>query len=207
MDISYTLKCDINDKVKMLKVDIYDNDVKATELEYIVDPFIKSSNILSLSSNIESFEDYISIQVPTIIEPRELRDLIESLRQFKNNDQLSEKSKINFNIVKNRKDDEKMEILLENVTFEAALPFLKKGFPIARKGWNGKGMYVIYQKGYPQGIPCNKQTAEAWGINEGDLFKCNPYFQIKCVDGSHSMWVPSINDVLAEDWSVMKFKK
>lgn len=50
------------------------------------------------------------------------------------------------------------------------------------KGWNGKGMFVVYQKGYPQGIPCNKQTAEAWGLNEGDLFVCNPYLQIRCVD-------------------------
>ena len=79
-----------------------------------------------------------------------------------------------------------------------------KGFRVARKGWNGKGMFVVFQKGYPDGIPCNKQTAEAWGISEGDLFKCNPYLQIRCVDGSHSMWVPSINDCLAEDWIIVK---
>lgn len=84
--------------------------------------------------------------------------------------------------------------------FGEALKYLKRGFKITRKGWNGKGMFVVYQKAYPQGIPCNKQTAEAWGMNEGDLFICNPYLQIKQVDGSHSMWVPSIGDVLAEDW-------
>ena len=78
--------------------------------------------------------------------------------------------------------------------------YVKAGQKVTRKGWNGKGMFVVYQKGYPQGIPCNKQTAEAWGLNEGDLFVCNPYLQIRCVDGSHSMWVPSINDCLAEDW-------
>ncbi len=207
MEISYTLKYDINDRVNMLKVDIYDDDIKATEIEYILDPFVKSFGTLSLSTNINSFKEYTSIQVPTIIEPHELKDLIETIRQFKNNDQIDENSKINFKIVKDRKDDEKMETLLENVAFEAALPFLKKGFPIARKGWNGKGMFVIYQKGYPDGINCNKQTAEAWGIKEGDLFICNPYFQIRCVDGSHSMWVPSINDILSEDWVVMTFKK
>lgn len=90
------------------------------------------------------------------------------------------------------------------VPFGIALEFLKKGCKVARQGWNGKGMFVVYQKGYPDGIPCNKQTAEAWGIDEGDLFKCNPYLQIKQVDGSHSMWVPSIGDVLAEDWIVVK---
>ena len=88
--------------------------------------------------------------------------------------------------------------------FGTALEIAKHGGKIARKGWNGKGMFAVYQKGYPDGIPCNKQTAEAWGINEGGLFKCNPYLQIKQVDGSHSMWVPSIGDVLAEDWVIVE---
>ena len=87
--------------------------------------------------------------------------------------------------------------------FSEALKQVKAGKRIARDGWNGKGMFVVYQKAYPQGIPCNKQTAQAWGLNEGDLFKCEPYLQIKMANGSHSMWVPSINDVLAEDWHVI----
>lgn len=86
------------------------------------------------------------------------------------------------------------------MNFGAALEMLKAGCRMSRKGWNGKGLSVVYQKGYPQGIPCNKQTAEAWGMNEGDLFKYEPYLQISTVDGSHAMWVPSIRDVLAEDW-------
>lgn len=89
------------------------------------------------------------------------------------------------------------------MNFGQALEMLKLGEHLARKGWNGKGMFVVYQKGYPQGIPCNKQTAEAWGMNEGDNFVCNPYLQIKCADGSHSMWVPSINDCLSEDWEIV----
>ena len=63
-------------------------------------------------------------------------------------------------------------------------------------------MFVVYQKGYPDGIPCNKNTAEAWGMKEGELFKCEPYLQIKMVNGSHAMWVPSINDVLSNDWEI-----
>lgn len=53
------------------------------------------------------------------------------------------------------------------MTFGIALELLKKGCKVAREGWNGKGMFVVYQKGYPDGIPCNKQTAEAWSMNEG----------------------------------------
>ena len=88
------------------------------------------------------------------------------------------------------------------MNFGKALELLKQGEKLLRKGWNGKGMFVVYQKGYPQGIPCNKNTAEAWGMEEGELFKCEPYLQIKMVNGSHSMWTPSINDILAEDWMV-----
>lgn len=88
--------------------------------------------------------------------------------------------------------------------FGMALKLCKNGYKIARFGWNGKNMFVVYQKGYPEGIPCNMQTAEAWGMNEGDNFICNPYLQIKNADGSHSMWVPSIGDCLATDWYIVE---
>lgn len=90
------------------------------------------------------------------------------------------------------------------MSFGVALELLKKGVKVAREGWNGKGLFVVYQKAYPQGIPCNKQTAEAWGLKEGDLFKCEPYLQINTVDGSHAMWVPSIRDCLADDWVIVE---
>lgn len=90
------------------------------------------------------------------------------------------------------------------LTFSEALEAVKAGKRITRQGWNGKGLFVVYQKGYPDGIPCNKQTAEAWGMNEGDLFKCDPYLQINTTDGSHAMWVPSIRDCLAEDWMILE---
>ena len=93
---------------------------------------------------------------------------------------------------------------MKGLTFGMAIEVSKIGHKVAREGWNGKGMFVVYQKGYPDGIPCNKNTAEAWRMQEGDLFKCEPYLQIKMVNGSHSMWVPSINDVLAEDWTIVE---
>lgn len=46
------------------------------------------------------------------------------------------------------------------VSFGTAVEALKSGVKMTRKGWNGKGLFVVYQKGYPDGIPCNKQTAE-----------------------------------------------
>lgn len=92
----------------------------------------------------------------------------------------------------------------DEMTFGLAVEALKAGKKVARVGWNGKGMFVVFPKGYLQGIPCNKQTAAAWGLREGDKFVCNPYLQIKQMDGSHSMWAPSIGDVLAEDWIIFE---
>lgn len=92
----------------------------------------------------------------------------------------------------------------EAMTFGLALEALKKGFKVSRKNWAGKNMFIVFQKGYPQGIACNKQTAEAWGLKEGDLFLVKPYLQIRLSDGSHSMWTPSVDDCLANDWLILE---
>ena len=104
-------------------------------------------------------------------------------------------------------DDCNIDLDIHTFLFGEALRLLKQGKKVTRKGWNGKGLFVVYQKGYPQGIPCNKQTAEAWDMNEGDLFKCEPYFQISTENGSHAMWFPTIQDCLAEDWQVVEQQK
>lgn len=84
--------------------------------------------------------------------------------------------------------------------FGLALFLLKEGFAMTRQEWEGRELKVVYQKGYPNGIPCNKQTADAWGMNEGEIFKCDPYLQISTEDGSHTMYTPSVKDCLATDW-------
>lgn len=89
------------------------------------------------------------------------------------------------------------------MNFGEALKELKAGKKLQRKGWNGKGMFVVYQKGYPKGIPANKNTSEAWGIKEGDLFICEPYLQMKNVQGHAVMWTATNADILAEDWQIV----
>ncbi len=92
----------------------------------------------------------------------------------------------------------------DGMNFGLAIEAAKMGKRIARKGWNGKNMSVAYQKGYPDGIPCNKNTAEAWGMQEGELFKCRPYLQMRCADGTFQMWLATQSDILAEDWYVVE---
>lgn len=87
-------------------------------------------------------------------------------------------------------------------SFSNALDFLKgeKGAKAYRYGWNGKGMYIVLQVGYPEGIPINKNTAEATGIPEGTICRFLPYLMMKTVDGSFVPWLASQTDILAEDW-------
>lgn len=89
------------------------------------------------------------------------------------------------------------------MNFGQAIEAMKQGKRVTRTGWNGKGMSVALQKGYPDGIPCNKQTAQAWGMKEGELFKCRPYFQMRCADGTFQMWLASQTDILSEDWKIV----
>ena len=91
----------------------------------------------------------------------------------------------------------------DGMSFGLAIEAMKKGYRVARNGWNGKNMSVAYQKGYPDGIPCNKNTAEAWGMKEGELFKCRPYLQMRCADGTFQMWLASQTDMLADDWYIV----
>jgi hypothetical protein len=91
----------------------------------------------------------------------------------------------------------------EVMDFGYALKALKEGLRVERKGWNGKGMYVVLQKGYPDGIPINKNTAEATGIPEGTVCRFLPYLMMKTVDGAFVPWLISQTDALAEDWFIV----
>jgi hypothetical protein len=68
------------------------------------------------------------------------------------------------------------------LTFDAVLPLLKDGSRIARKGWNGKGMYLELQ--------------------EPDEFSkmTRSYIYMKTVDDDLVPWVASQTDILADDW-------
>jgi hypothetical protein len=87
--------------------------------------------------------------------------------------------------------------------FSDALRMCKNGEKIQRVGWNGKGMYVVYQKAYPGGIPINKNTADATGIPEGTVCRFLPYLMMKTADGAFVPWLISQTDAMAEDWLVM----
>lgn len=87
--------------------------------------------------------------------------------------------------------------------FSDALQLLKMGSRLSREGWNGRDMYVVRQKGYPDGIHINANTAEATGEPEGSLHRFLPYLMMKTADGSFVPWLASQTDILAEDWGTV----
>ena len=87
--------------------------------------------------------------------------------------------------------------------FSEALRNCKAGFKIERAGWNGKGMYVVFQPGYPQGITINYNTAHATGIPEGTVMSFRPYLMMYTAQGDFVPWVASQTDLLADDWQTV----
>lgn len=89
-----------------------------------------------------------------------------------------------------------------NMSFSVALGFIKEGHKMCRSGWNGKGMYVVLQKGYPDGIPINKNTSNATGLPEGTICKFRPYLMMRDAQGCFVPWLASQTDILADDWEL-----
>ena len=90
------------------------------------------------------------------------------------------------------------------MNFGEALDKLKAGWRVGRVGWNGKGMWIVLQKGYPDGVPINQNTADATGIPLGTVIRFLPYIMMRTVDGSFVPWLASQTDILADDWTVVE---
>lgn len=78
------------------------------------------------------------------------------------------------------------------------------GGRVRRAGWNGKGMYLVFQKGYPDGIPINANTAQATGIAQGTVCRFLPYVMMCTAGGEFVPWLCSQTDLLATDWELVR---
>lgn len=99
---------------------------------------------------------------------------------------------------------------LGEMDFGKAIEALKSGLAVRRKGWNGKGMFVVKQipshieggiiptmQSLPQSakdILLSRENAHIDYTNQ--MLIINP-------DGRADSWVPSSSDVFAEDWEVV----
>lgn len=79
-------------------------------------------------------------------------------------------------------------------SFGDAIKFIKRGFKVARKGWNGKEMYLFITDGEDL-TSC---------LSAGD-FKCASSVCMKTAQNTICVgWVASQADMFAEDWVFVK---
>lgn len=87
--------------------------------------------------------------------------------------------------------------------FGYALNALREGLKVSRSGWNGKNMYIVLQKGYPNGIPINQNTADAIREPVGTIHKFLPYLMFCTAQGDFVPWLASQIDLLSSDWGIV----
>lgn len=87
---------------------------------------------------------------------------------------------------------------VENLTFSQALEAMKIGVRVARKGWNGKGMFIYRVPGgdFPALTDVARETF-------GETVPYGEYAAIKTAQGEVMPWQPSNGDMFAEDWVVL----
>jgi len=84
--------------------------------------------------------------------------------------------------------------------FGKALEALKAGKKVARRGWNGKGMFLYY-------VPANRYTALTDAakeiMGEDGKVEYGAYIAMKTAQGNVVPWLASQTDMLAEDWEIV----
>lgn len=88
--------------------------------------------------------------------------------------------------------------------FGDAIRALKDGKRVARKGWNGKGMWLALSCGETRDVP----ASHFWSHHNGDYARKNggyakvlPSITMKTATGEILMgWLASQSDMLSEDW-------
>lgn len=147
-----------------------------------------------------------------------MKDLIKTLKQA--NNELAEgikkseqeaaewferfEKKENRNLMKGK-------IMEEQLTFGQAIEAAKQGHKIARAGWNGKNMWVVYMSGMK--LPpyntqdtarkVNDRTAKL--VGEDTPLETLPYFAMWTADKKWLPgWLASQTDMLADDWMIVR---
>ena len=175
------------------------NDL-SPELKSVIRQAEELIRLVQIDEAFEKFESKTKLAPEVRKRAEELQRAIAPYRKietpYKTHEMQPEESTVNFVATTKAYD------------YSAALNFLKEGVRMRRSGWNGKGMYIVHQKGYPNGVPINKNTAQATGIPEGTTCRFLPYIMMKTADphldyrGTFVPWLASQTDLLAEDWEV-----
>jgi hypothetical protein len=89
----------------------------------------------------------------------------------------------------------------EDMNFGLAVEAMKKGLKVQRKGWNGKGMWLILVPGSPSVRPVAGTPYSNAGIEEPT--NINAHVDMYTAQGDMQPgWLASQTDMLADDWQV-----
>jgi hypothetical protein len=88
------------------------------------------------------------------------------------------------------------DLNITTFTFGEAVSRLKRGQKVARKGWDGKGMFLFYVSEYTL-ILENGYIPKMHNVNQ------LPWIAMKTADNSLAPWLASQTDMLANDWMVI----
>ena len=87
-----------------------------------------------------------------------------------------------------------------SITFGGALELLKKGYKVARSGWNGKGMFIFLVPGSVFKV----NRAPLLGIYpEGTEITYHAHIDMKTADNQIVPWLASQSDMLANDYYII----
>ena len=95
------------------------------------------------------------------------------------------------------------------MNFGQAIEALKEGKLVQRKGWNGKGMFVMKQIPAEIGLDIIpkmqsvQQSAKDKLIETNTTLKYSNQMLIIKSDGTADSWVASSSDTFAEDWIIL----
>lgn len=90
--------------------------------------------------------------------------------------------------------------------FDIALGLLLSGRKIARRGWNGQGMYCFYVPSREVIVEPSSEETRALVplLGEGALVKIAHDVYMRWANGYFGRWTPTIEDILADDWSPLQ---
>lgn len=94
---------------------------------------------------------------------------------------------------------------VDGMTFGLALEALKKGHKVARRGWNGKGMWLVLVPGTPSINPGPETPYGKAGVTECeilphiDMWTTNAHGRRAMLPG----WLASQTDMLSQDWEIV----
>ena len=95
---------------------------------------------------------------------------------------------------------------IDGMTFGQAIEAMKQGQKVARRGWNGKGMYLwLLPAATVKAEWCREPRLELIAAENGGEVECLGSVRMKTADGKVlTGWLASQTDMLADDWVIVE---